>query len=121
MIGWILQLINPLGRIAKELQRAYEAKLRAQNDRERIAAEMRIETLKAQRDVLVAEQRNRLTRWIRPAFAFPFIVYDFKVIVWDKVLGLGTTDALSPQFWQLQMIVFGAYFLTRPFEKGRKP
>jgi hypothetical protein len=32
-------------------------------------------------------------------------------------LGQGVTDPLSPHYWQLQMIVFGAYFLTRPFEK----
>ena len=117
MFSWVLGLLDPLGRIANRLQRAYEAKLRAQNDRERIAAEVRIKQLEAQQRVLLAEQKSRLTRWIRPAFALPFIIYDFKIVVWDKVLGLGTTDPLSPEFWQLQMIVFGAYFLTRPFER----
>ena len=57
------------------------------------------------------------TRWIRPLFALPFIIYNLKVVVWDKVLGLGTTDVLSDQYWQLQMIVFGAYFITRGLGK----
>lgn len=117
MLSFLLGILNPLGKIADRLQAAYEAKLRAQNDAERIAADVRIKQLEAQQRVLVAEQKNKLTRWIRPAFALPFIIYDFKIVVWDKVLGLGTTDALSPEFWQLQMIVFGAYFLTRPLEK----
>ena len=31
---------------------------------------------------------------IRPLLALPVIIYLWKVIVWDKVLGLGTTDAI---------------------------
>ena len=117
MLSFLIGILNPLGKIADRLQAAYEAKLRAENDKERIAADIHVKQLEAQMQVLIAEQKNRLTRWIRPAFALPFVIYDFKIVVWDKVLGLGSTDALSPEFWQLQMIVFGAYFLTRPFEK----
>lgn len=123
MIGKILAwLSGPLAggaisSIGKQLNDAYQAKLIAQNNDARIDADKRIATLHAQQAILIAEQGNWLTRWIRPAFAAPFVIYDAKIILWDKVLGLGTTDALSPEFWQLQMIVFGAYFLTRPFEK----
>tara|TARA_R110002126_G_scaffold256585_5_gene399605 strand:- start:813 stop:1199 length:387 start_codon:yes stop_codon:yes gene_type:complete len=103
--------------IGGQLNQAYQAKLNAQNDTQRIDADKRIATLHAQQTVFIAEQGSKITRWIRPAFALPFVVYNFKIIIWDKVLNQGTTDALSPEFWQLQMIVFGAYFLTRPFEK----
>lgn len=105
--------------IGGQLTRAYQAKLDAQNNEARIQADIRIKTLEAQQSVLINEQGHWLTRWIRPAFALPFVVFNIKVVIWDKVLGWGTTDALSPEFWQLQMIVFGAYFLTRPFEKRR--
>lgn len=105
--------------IGRELNRAYQAKLDAKNDAERIEAEKQIAQLQARQSVLIAEQGSWMTRWIRPAFALPFIIYDAKIILWDKVLGWGTTDPLSPEFWQLQMIVFGAYFLTRPFERSR--
>lgn len=105
--------------IGEQLNRAYAAKLNAQNDSERIEAETTIAQLEARQAVLVAEQGNWVTRWIRPAFAIPFIVYNAKILVWDKVLSLGTTDPISAEYWQLQMIVFGAYFLTRPFERKR--
>jgi hypothetical protein len=36
------------------------------------------------------------------------------------VLGLGVTDDLSASYWQLQIIIFGAYFLTRAYEKRTK-
>jgi hypothetical protein len=121
MFGLILSWLTGggLAGIGDQLNKAYQAKLNAQNDAQRIEAEMTISQLTARQAVLIAEQGSWMTRWIRPAFAFPFVVYDAKIIIWDKVLGLGTTDSLSPEFWQLQMIVFGAFFLTRPFEKAR--
>lgn len=119
MIGAILSWLagSGISAIGRQLNEAYQARLAARNNKQRIAADMEIARLEARRDVLVAEQRSWTTRWIRPAFAIPFVIYDFKILVWDKVLGLGTTDNLSPEFWQLQMLVFGSYFLTRPFEK----
>lgn len=121
MIGRILSWLTGGGiaAIGKELNRAYDAKLKAKNNSERIEAEKQIAQLEARQAILIAEQGSWMTRWIRPAFAAPFVIYDAKVIVWDKVLKLGTTDPISPEFWQLQMIVFGAYFLTRPLEKRR--
>lgn len=119
MIGKILSWLGngALSTIGKQLNDAYQAKLNAQNNDARIEAAKRIAQLHAHEAVLIAEQGSWITRWIRPAFAAPFVIYNAKIIIWDKVLGSGTTDALSPEFWQLQMIVFGAYFLTRPFEK----
>jgi hypothetical protein len=71
--------------------------MEASNQEKQIAAEVEIAQLEVHRDILIAEQSNRLTRWIRPAFAAPFIIYDFKVVVWDKVLGLGATDDFVPR------------------------
>ena len=121
MAGRILSWLFGRGieSIGAQLNRAYETRMKAKNDRERVQAEKEIAHLQARYSVLVAEQGHWMTRWIRPAFALPFVIYDFKVIVWDKVLGWGTTDALAAEFWQLQMIVFGAYFLTRPLEKKK--
>jgi len=119
MIGKILSWLTggAIQAIGGQLNEAYQAKLSAKNNEDRIDAERRIATLQAQQGVLIAEQGHWVTRWIRPAFAAPFVIYNAKIIVWDKVLGFGSTDPLTAEFWQLQMIVFGAYFLTRPFEK----
>ena len=117
MISFLLSLINPLGKIAESIVVAKTKALDAKTEQDRIKASVLINQLEARQSVLIAEQGSRITRWIRPAFALPFIIYNFKVIVWDKVLSLGTTDDLSSSYWQLQMVVFGAYFLTRGFEK----
>lgn len=115
LFSWLAS--GGIASIGEQLNRAYQAKLNAKNDSERIEAEKTIAQLEARQAVLIAEQGNWITRWIRPAFAIPFIVYNAKILVWDKVLGLGITDPISAEYWQLQMIVFGAYFLTRPFER----
>lgn len=105
--------------IGKELNRAYEAKLNAKNDSERIEADKQIAQLQARQAVLIAEQGSWLTRWIRPALAFPVVFIMGKLFIWDKALGLGTTDGLSDNMWTYIWIVVGFYFLTRPFEKRR--
>ena len=61
----------------------------------------------------------------RPLFAFAFIIYVWKVVVWDKMLGLGSTDALSGDVAQWATVVLTAYFGGRSLEKltrilGRK-
>ena len=121
MFGLVLKWLTGGGiaAIGEQLNKAYQAKLTAQNDQDRIKADMDIAQLTARQAVLISEQGSWKTSWIRPAFASLFFIYDAKIVVWDKVLKLGVTDDLSPQFWQLQMIIFGAYFLTRPFEKAR--
>lgn len=70
--------------------------------------------------VVIAEQGNWITRWQRPMFALPFIIFTWKVVVWDKVLGQWTqasTDPLDPRMWGVFMAVVVAYFGGRSAEK----
>jgi hypothetical protein len=113
----LLGLGNAVSSIAGKIADAQVERAKALTDRERIVADERIKTLEMQRDVLVAEQGSRLTRWVRPAFAFPFVVYVNKLVIWDKVLGWGTTDPLGPELAETLALVIGAYFIARPFEK----
>lgn len=101
-----------IGTIARQIASAYEARERAKTDSERVAAEARIKTLEAKRDVLVAEGGSHVNAYIRALFALPVAVYYAKLFVWDKVLGLGATDPLSPALTDFAMIVVGFYFLA---------
>ena len=103
--------------IGEQLRGAYEARLRATNDHEKLEAEKEIARLEAQQAVLLAEQGSWLTAWVRPAIALPFVIYIWKLVIWDKTLAWGSTDNLSPELWQMMTVVITAYFLTRPLEK----
>jgi len=125
VLGWLGNLLG--GPFAKAAVDAYRAKLTAENTSEKIARELDVEQRERElsTQVVIAEQGRWYTALPRPLFAFAFIIYVWKVVVFDKVLGLGSTDPLSGDVSQWAMIVLTAYFGGRSLEKvarilGRK-
>lgn len=111
MLGLLLGLVDPISRIAGKIADAKVATANAQTDREKIAAEERVNTLLAKQAVLIAEAGQRVNSLMRAGFALPFIIYNAKLVVWDKVLGLGSTDGLSSELFQIELACIGFYFL----------
>lgn len=117
MIGFLLNMVNPLKGITRDLAQAYMARQDAQTEQQRIEADAQIEQLKSREAVLIAEQGSWMTRMIRPLWTLPFIIYAWKVLVWDMVLGMGSTPVLGEQMAKLMTVMAGAYFLTRGGER----
>jgi Na+/glutamate symporter len=122
VLGWLGNLIG--GPFAKAAVDAYRAKLTAENTSEKTAADLAARELGVEQrerelatQVVIAEQGRWYTALPRPLFAFAFVIYVWKVVVWDKVLGLGSTDALSSDVAQWALIVLTAYFGGRSLEK----
>lgn len=112
MIGWIIKIFTgPVASITKELANAYLAKQNSKTEQERIAAEERIKELEARKDVILKAQSDPLERLVRIAWALPMVLYTWKLIIWDKILEWGTTDNLSPDLWNIYMIVLAGYFV----------
>jgi hypothetical protein len=95
------------------LKEAYQSKLNAQNDKEKIAADERIAVLQAQRDAITSSEHDPLWNFTRFLFAFPFTLYVNKLVIWDKILGYGSTDNLSVDLWNMFYIILGGYFITQ--------
>ena len=106
-----LSLVDPITRIAGKIADARIAAVQASTDKERIAQEERIRALEARRDVLKAESDGRVNSIIRALLATPVIVFLWKVIIWDKVFGWGTTDDLSENLWYVTMMTLGFYYV----------
>lgn len=122
VLSWFGSLLG--GPFAKAAVDAYRAKLTAENTSEKIAADLaarELSVVERERELatqaVLAEQGRWYTALPRPLFAGAFIIYAWKVVVWDKVFGLGTTDALSGDVAQWAMIVLTAYFGGRSLEK----
>jgi hypothetical protein len=111
VLAWLAQL--GIGEIVGKIADAYTARENAQTDQARIAADERIKSLEAQRDAIVAEAGNRINALVRAFLTIPFGIFIWKVVVWDKVLGWGSTDDLSPNLWYAFWVVLGFYTLTR--------
>lgn len=111
MLGFILSLFDPISRIVGKIADAKVELAKAQTDQERIHAQERIDALTARKDVMVAESGSRVNAWIRAGYALPFVFYNAKLVIWDKVLGLGSTDGLSSELFQVEIACIGFYFL----------
>ena len=101
-----------IGTIATKIAAAYEARQTAKTDIEAIAADERIKALQARRDVMIAESGSMINAIIRAMLALPVALYFGKLYLWDKVLGWGVTDPLSPMLQQVAMVIIGFYFLA---------
>ena len=66
---------------------------------------------------IIAEQGRWYTAIIRPLLAAPVIIYLWKVIVWDIVLGLGSTDPIGGDVAQWAGSIVTAYVGGRSLEK----
>jgi hypothetical protein len=120
--SWLAGLIG--GPILKGLLDAYRAKLDAANARDRLAADLAAKEIEAGIDarrqanaLIIAEQGRWYTAIIRPLLAAPVIIYLWKVIVWDKVLGLGTTDPLTGTVAEWAWLIVTTYVGGRTVEK----
>ena len=122
MLTWLASLIG--GPIVNGLIKGYKAKLDAANAHDRIAADLAAKDIEAEiaarqqaSAIIIAEQGRWYTAIIRPLLALPIIIYFWKVIVWDKVLGLGATDPLTGMVSDWAGTIVTAYVGGRTIEK----
>ena len=122
MLAWLASLIG--GPIINALIEGYKAKLDAANTHDRIAADLAAKDIEAEISArkeasatIIAEQGRWYTAIIRPLLALPLIIYFWKVIVWDKVLGLGATDPLTGMVSDWAGTIVTAYVGGRTVEK----
>jgi hypothetical protein len=100
MWAWLGSLLT--GPIINGALKAYDAKLKAGNTSETIAANLATRELEVQkREIEVQGEYRRalIGRWYEPTnlFGYMMVIYYGKIIVWDKVLKLGTTDSITGQ------------------------
>jgi hypothetical protein len=130
-MGWLANLHRTpvigaiLGPIVNGLLKAQKQKLEAEGSHEakvsRTGVCAKCPSSSARRSCarrsLVAEQGNWMTRWVRPMWSLPFVAWTWKVVIWDKMLGWGSTPELTGITANLCLLVAGAYFIGRSGEK----
>lgn len=116
---FLLQQVLGVGlpAILKQLSKAHEERLSAETQLEKIESEEKIKTLELRKEIILKAQEGRVERWIRVLFALPFVLYVWKILLWDKVLSLGVTDPLSGTFEYILWTVLGGYFLEATIRK----
>jgi len=122
MWALILNLLG--GPVISGLISAYKARLAATDTQDQMALALLQKEVEADiaaraeaTRLLIAEQGHWYTAMVRPLFAAPFIIFGFKVVVWDKVLGWGITDALDPRMWGVFQTIVVSYFGATAVER----
>jgi hypothetical protein len=109
------------GPVIKGLISAYQAHLAAVNTSEATAADLAGKEIAAQVSETNAVLQYRIAEighWYEPdkLMGYFVAVYFGKLLVWDKVLGLGTTDPLAGFASVTSNLVVSFYFAKRGFE-----
>jgi hypothetical protein len=109
------------GPVIKGLIDAYQAKLKAGNVDNRIAADTAAAEIAAQTAETNAITQYRIAEighWYEPDKLMGYCVafYLAKLLIWDKCLGLGTTDPLLGWSGTVATAVVSFYFTKRGFE-----
>jgi hypothetical protein len=122
MIAWLLSFLS--GPLLSKIFDAYKLRLEAKTTTEAKAVELaqaeimaEIASRQAAKEIIIAEQGRWYTAIIRPLFALPFIIYIWKLVVWDKVFKWGATDALGDNLTSVMMTIIACYFGGRTIEK----
>ena len=119
ILSWLGSLLG--GPFATAAVNAYKAKLTADNSADKTAADLAARELAVQQTEIQVQSQLRIAeigKWYEPDHLMGYIVviYFGKLLVWDKVLGLGTTDPLGGFAATTASLVVGAYFGKRTFE-----
>ena len=118
---WLTILSFLGGPVVKGLIDAYKAKLAAGNVESKIAADLAASEIAAQTAEANAMMQYRIAElghWSEPDKLMGYFVaiYFGKLLIWDKVLGLGTTDPLGGFAATTANLIVAFYFAKRGFE-----
>jgi hypothetical protein len=113
---WALIFKFLSGPLLGKLVDGYKAKLESGNTSERIAADLAGRELAVQQAEIQAQTQLRIAQighWYTPEnlAAYIFVAYLGKVVIYDVMLGLGTTDAIRGNVGEwlglIAMFLFG--------------
>lgn len=118
---WMTILSFLGGPVVKGLIEAYQAKLAAGNTDHKIASDLAASEIAAQvqeSNAILQYRTAEIGHWYEPdkLIGYAVAVYFGKLLVWDKVMGLGTTDPLAGFAATTANLVVAFYFAKRGFE-----
>lgn len=115
MLRWLMSFLS--GKAFEALVNAYKIKLEAAGKQDALAVDLakkdiesEIAARTAAKEIIIAEQGHWYTAVVRPLFALPFVIFIWKVVVWDKVLGWGVTDRIDPLMADVLKAIIYSYF-----------
>lgn len=119
VLGWLGSLLG--GPFAKAAVDAYGKKLAADNNSEKISAELAGKEIALQQretELQAEYKRALLGHPLEPSnlAAYIFVLYLAKVVIWDTMLGLGSTPAIRGAVGEWMAMIAALLFGKRGIE-----
>jgi hypothetical protein len=116
---WLASFVT--GPVFDDLLKGYQAKLAAGNTSETISAGLAAKELALQQRELELQTQLRIAEVGHPwepdkLMGYFVAIYLGKLLIFDKVLGLGTTDGLAGFASTTSNLIVASYFAKRGFE-----
>jgi hypothetical protein len=128
LLGIIPGLFTTVNGITNAISNERLKLIDAKTDQQKIAAQERINSLQAKRDVMIAESgASKINAVMRACLAAPVAIVLGKIYVWDKVIGslsgcagvagqtmdclVFRTDVLDANLWTVITATIAFYFL----------
>ena len=122
MMGMIFGFLG--GPLLGNLLGAYKARLENASGQDKMAVELAIKEIEAEIEarrnanaIIIAEQGRWWTALPRAIVQWSFALFVAKVVVWDKVLGWGSTDPLNGDVASWAGMLMAMWFGGRTIEK----
>lgn len=110
LLGIIPGLFTTVNGITNAIANEKLAQLSATTQQDQIASQERVNTLQAQRDVLIAESsKSSLDIWVRALLVSGPVFILNKIFIYDKAFD--QTTLMSSDLWNVVYIILGFYFL----------
>lgn len=119
MPTWLISLVG--GPIISAAVDVYKSKIAAGNTTEKIAADLASRELQVQQAEIEADAKLRqaeIGRWYEPdhLMGYATALYYGKLLVWDKMLGLGSTEPLTGFAASTATAIVVCYYVKRGTE-----
>jgi hypothetical protein len=123
ILSWLASLFT--GPLLDKALDGWKAKLAADNDADKIAADLAAREIAVQQREAELQTQYRIASlgyWYEPEklMGYAVAVYVAKLLIFDKVLGLGTTDPLGGWIETTANLIVAFYFGKRTFENVAK-
>lgn len=122
MLGMIMGFLG--GPLLNNLLAAYKARLENASGQDKMAVDLAIKEIEAEIEarknanaIIIAEQGRWWTAAPRAIVQWSFALFVAKVVVWDKVLSLGSTDPLGGDVASWAGMLMAMWFGGRTIEK----
>lgn len=121
VLSWLASLFT--GPLLDKALDGWKAKLAADNDADKIAADLATRELAVQQREIEVQSEYRIAslgRWYEPEklMGYAVAVYVAKLLIYDKVFGLGTTDPLGGWIETTANLIVAFYFGKRTVESA---